>query len=126
MPRVLAVVTSAPGGTEYREDAQSQWEDASVGDKLYEDYEIRNTQGEYGVEMDYEVEITFPDGAAVLTFGKIQGEAIYLNTSQKWVKAPSGQGVEALAVHSAKSSTVPMAIRGTRGGIKPKPWGQGG
>lgn len=121
MPRVLAEVTSAPQGTQYREDDQSQWQAASVGTKLYEDYEIQNTSGDYGVELDYEVEIEF-DSLADVEFGTISGQAKYLDSTQTWQKASSNDQVEAYSVATGENSTVPISIEVEKGKVVERPW----
>lgn len=121
MCRVLGEVTSAPKGTQYRVDDQSPWQDASVGTELYEDYEVRNLSGSYGVEMSYEVEVEF-DSLTSVTFGTITGQAIYLDQYQAWQKASSSSQVNALSVASGENSVVPVTIEDNSCKYKTRPW----
>jgi hypothetical protein len=121
MCRVLGEVTSAPKGTQYRVDEQSQWLEASVGTELYEDYEVRNLSGSYGVEISYEVEVEF-DALTSVTFGIITGQAIYLDQYQEWQKASSSSQVNALSVASGENSVVPVTVADRNSKIKTRPW----
>jgi len=123
MPTLLGEITSAPAGTQKRIDENYKWQTAYVDDELYEDYETRNSEDDdYGIDIYSEVEADFCSVLTYVTFGVLQGQAQYLNSSQQWVTVPSESGVQAYAVHTGKGATLPMTIQGSRTQYKRKPW----
>jgi hypothetical protein len=123
MPTVLASITDAPTGTEYRTSPVGQWQSAKAGQNLYSNYQARNTQSStYGISVQSEAEVEFPDGATSVTAGSYQGSADYKNPQGTWNELPQNQGVTAIALRTGTSTTVPVSILGVRSAFKPRGW----
>ena len=123
MPTVLAKITNAPSGTEYRTSAIGQWLPAKAGRDLYANYEVRHSQGSaYGLDVYSEAQIEFPDGATSVTVGSYQGSADYKNPKGEWTSLPQNQSVITTAIRTGTSTTVPVSIMGTRSIFKPRGW----
>ncbi|MBN2541995.1 hypothetical protein JXI42_03935 [bacterium] len=123
MPQERAEITSAPKGTQYRTSSQGEWLTATVGTKLYDNNEVRNAESnDYGLKVYSEVEVNLPDSSTDITFGKIAGQAKYLDENKQWQDAESYQQYTSWGIHSGMSSTVPVSIKGNRGYVRRKPW----
>ncbi len=124
MSDVLAKVVAAPDGTESRKDFRSPWEKVEAGDTLHEQNEARNSQqNAYDLELQPEVGIETQEGIMNVTFGKIAGNARYLDQQKKWHPAQSGDQVNAIAVDTDNNGYVPVSIESARILVKRKPWG---
>jgi hypothetical protein len=88
---------TAPAGTERRNSSSSNWAAASVGDKLEENHESRNTQGQnYQIRLYSNSSIQFA-APALASLINLQGVVKYRSSAEgAWVSVnDSGQYIVA-------------------------------
>ena len=123
----LAELTSAPTGTEYRESPNEKWKEAKTGQKLHEDYELRNRMGgTFEIELYGEAQSDFPDGPTFVTAGDYSGDAEYKDNEGIWRDLPVDERIRALSVRTYRGVHVPLSIESGRTILKPKDIGGGG
>ena len=118
---ILAEFETAPSGTEYRIDSNSQWQTASIGTKLYEDYESRNTQSN-----DYQVKL-YADACFDLNsttdvdIDNITGIVKVKDPAHGWTVVEESGTYSANAVGVGASGSVSISCSGV-GPYGPRPW----
>ena len=117
----LAEFETAPTGTERRNSSGGNWIAASVGDKLEEGHESRNTQGSgYQVRLLTDAGIFF-NSPTVVSLSNLSGTVKYRPAGGNWVAAADGAQYTVTAVGTGPGGGVSV-VCSYQGAFKPKPW----
>ena len=117
----LAEVIVAPDGTEYRTGSADAWQTATVGFKLQNGYEIRNTQSN-----DYEIKLLSNAGIGYAspiqaTLKGISGTVKYRDPDTDWTEVTTPGSYSLAEVGTGGNSNVSVVCSGY-GSVKPPPW----
>jgi len=118
----LAEFETTPAGTERRDSSGGTWVSATVGDKLEEGYESRNTQGaNYQVRLYSEAGIFF-NSPTVVSLSNLTGVVKYRPASDgDWVAATAGTQYTVMAVGTGIGGGGSV-VCGAPGIFRPRPW----
>jgi len=118
----LAEFETTPVGTERRNSSSNNWVAASVGDKLDEGHESRNTQGNnYQVRLRSDAGVFF-SSPALVTLSNLTGVVKYKPASGgDWELASDGTQYTVTAVGTGPGGGGSV-VCGYQGAYRPKPW----
>jgi hypothetical protein len=117
----LAIVQSAPAGTQRKTVTDGYWVDAQVDDKLQAGDEIQNTQSNaYGLELLPVGCIVF-ESIGTVTLSGIEGTVKYYDSNNEWVTVTSSDNYNAKAVGTDNGSGV-VIVCARKGKAKIGPW----
>ena len=117
----LAEFETTPAGTERRDSSGGTWVSASVGDKLEEGHESRNTQGNnYQVRLYSDAGIFF-NSPTVVSLSNLTGMVKYKPSGGDWVLASAAAQFTIIAAGTGIGGGVSVVCSG-QGAYRPKPW----
>jgi len=117
----LAEIVKAPSGTQYRTGSDQSWLAASVGTKLFEGSEARNTQSnDYETRLFDLAELRLA-AAATLELKDVSGTVKYQDSNGTWNNVTSDGTYTAKAVGTGAIGGV-IVVCGEPTGSRVPPW----
>lgn len=119
----LAEFNTAPDGTEYRVDENSNWQTASVGTQLGNGYKTKNIKDDNYKILLYLDACIFFETEVPVSVSAITGVVKYRDANQNWHIVTSDCEISANAVSTGPGSGSVIVDSGVLGGIGPRPIG---
>jgi|GEM_PF-1954558 len=117
----IAEITSAPAGTEKRNDSSSNWTTAEAGTKLQFNNEVRNTQSNsYTVRLFEGAVMQFTGVQSVYVNGRT-GICVFCNADGDWVGIDTDGYFNCKAVGTAPGGGLSITYS-VSGLVPPPPW----
>jgi len=119
----LAIIESAPAGTERRPYPQETWVTAAVNDTLNDNDAMRNTQSQdYQVRLR-EMAMLALESQDMVTLSDLEGTVRYRTDGGDWTEVTVEGDYSVIAVGTEEQSGVSVTC-GASLFIKPPPWKQ--
>ena len=117
-----AEFVECPSGTEYRTSSEGEWQTATVGLDLLDDYQSRNTQeSNYTIDIVGDGGVRYGDSDVTVSISEISGTVKIREYGKDWVTISTAGNYTANEIGVGFGGGV-QVVCGATGVFKPRPW----